>query len=207
MDLRDALSQITDIRTQLAAAQTFRGYRSLTTAISGLVAVLAACAQAMLIDQPRRHLDQYLLIWFIAALISMAVIGAELVFRAIRSTPSQRQMSWFAIEQFMPSLVAGLLITYVITLKDWSFVPLLPGLWAILFGMGVFASRRLLPRPTFLIGGFYMIAGLLIMTLKPSQALSPWTMGLTFGIGQFAAALMLYWTLERNFGEQNDGDA
>lgn len=196
MDLRDALSQIADIRQQLSMTQTFRGYRSLSTAFTGAVAAITAIVQAEWVPTGRPF-QNYLYCWFAAAVVSLLVVGIELFVRARRSTNAQRQMSWFAIEQFMPSFVGGAMITYVIAFYHWDSVPLLPGIWAILFGMGVFASRRLLPKPTFLIGGFYMLAGLLILTLPAKAALSPWTMGLTFGIGQLSAAGMLYWTLER----------
>ena len=58
------------------------------------------------------------------------------------------------------------------------------------------ASYRLLPWPTFYVGVFYMFAGALCLTLGPA-ALSPWAMGVPFGLGQLFAAAILYWTLER----------
>ena len=39
MHLHDALAQITEIRSQMARTQTFRGYRSATVAFSGLLAL------------------------------------------------------------------------------------------------------------------------------------------------------------------------
>ena len=75
----------------------------------------------------------------------------------------------------------------------------MPGLWSILFALGVFASCRLLPRPCFAMGVYYLVAGTLCLVLaRGSQALSPWSMGLTFGIGQLLTAVILYLTLERN---------
>ena len=53
----------------------------------------------------------------------------------------------------------------------------------------MFASRRLLPKATFLIGGFYLLAGLMILAVgghDHEAAMTPWTMGLTFGIGQLS---------------------
>ena len=73
---------------------------------------------------------------------------------------------------------------------------ILPGIWSILFGLGVFASRRLLPKATFLVGGFYLLAGLYMISMH-YEALAAWTMGVTFGVGQIAAAALLYFTLER----------
>jgi hypothetical protein len=41
-----------------------------------------------------------------------------------------------------------------------------------------------------------MAAGTLCLTLREA-ALSPWAMGVPFGVGQLLAAGVLYWTLER----------
>jgi len=203
MQLREALSQIADIRQQMAQAQAFNGYRSLTTGLTGVIAIVAAFVQKEWILDPARHLDRYLIIWLIAALSSIVVVGVELAIRCWRSDrPLQREMSFHAIEQMTPSLVAGALLTLVIYQFAEEIAWTLPGMWSILFGLGVFASRRLLPKPTFLVGGFYLLAGLAMISLRRG-AMSPWTMGATFGIGQLAAAALLYFTLERNMRSDN----
>ena len=46
MELRDALAQISEIRSQIARNETFRGYRSATVGFSGLLALAGAAAQA-----------------------------------------------------------------------------------------------------------------------------------------------------------------
>jgi hypothetical protein len=66
---------------------------------------------------------------------------------------------------------------------------MLPGLWQLLFSLGVFASCRFLPRLTFAVGIWYLIAGLTTLILQgESQTLLPWTMGVSFGIGQLLVA-------------------
>ena len=40
MELRDALTQIAEIRQQMARGEVFRGYRAATTAFSGMAALL-----------------------------------------------------------------------------------------------------------------------------------------------------------------------
>ncbi len=78
---------------------------------------------------------------------------------------------------------------------------MLPGLWQIFFGLGIFASCRLLPRPTFWVAVFYLGTGLTVLALAGGDnALSPWAMGLPFGAGQLLAAAVLYCTLEREHG-------
>ena len=76
---------------------------------------------------------------------------------------------------------------------------MLPGLWQIVYSLGVFASCRLLPRATFWVAVFYLGTGLAALAAGPGDAaLSPWTMGLPFATGQFLAAAVLYRTLERD---------
>jgi hypothetical protein len=94
--------------------------------------------------------------------------------------------------------VAGALITLVIDAYAASAFWMLPGLWAILFAMGVFASRPMLPRAMTLVGGFYLLAGLCALVWShETKDFSPAVMGITFGIGQSLAAAVLYASLER----------
>ena len=76
---------------------------------------------------------------------------------------------------------------------------MLPGLWQVVYSLGIFASCRLLPRATFWVAVFYLGTGLAVLTLGHGDAaLSPWAMGLPFGVGQLLAAAVLYRTLERD---------
>ena len=83
MDLRDALSQIQEIRQQMARAETFRGYRSATTAFSALVALGACLVQGLWLDENKW---QALYVWLVAAAVSIAVVGSEMFLRYRRSS-------------------------------------------------------------------------------------------------------------------------
>ena len=85
MELREALEQISEIRTRMARGQVFRGYRSITTAFTAVLAVLTSAAQARWVPRPARDVDQYLWLWCGAALASLAVVGTEMAIRAVRS--------------------------------------------------------------------------------------------------------------------------
>lgn len=198
MELRDALSQIAEIRHQMARTEVFRGYRALPVAFSGLLALMAACVQPFWVGEPRDHVFAYLSLWIGAAIISAVSAGVGM-FAGRRVTNNlRRELTWLAIEQFVPAIVAGGLITLVFGIAVPEGLGFLPGLWQVLFSLGVFASCRLLPRATFAVGVFYLVTGVLTMTTARSDwALSPWSMGLPFGAGQLLAAAVLYWTLER----------
>jgi hypothetical protein len=196
MELREALTQITEIRHQLARTEVFRGYRAIPVAFSGVVALLAALVQIVTIADPVVQVVPYLMIWIGAAVVSGFAAGLEMMIRARNSaSPLTRELTWLALEQFCPSLVAGALVTVVVFRAVPDGLWMLPGVWQILFSLGIFASCRLLPKPVFWVAVFYLGSGLAVLA-QGEAALSPWSMGLPFSIGQFLAALVLYRTLE-----------
>ncbi|MBX6315562.1 MAG: hypothetical protein IRY99_22010, partial [Isosphaeraceae bacterium] len=118
--------------------------------------------------------------------------------RRHRASTWRRYITWLALEQFIPSVVAGGLLTAVIATSAPEALWMLPGLWQVLFSLGIFASCRLLPRAIVAVAVFYLLAGLACLLYARDQAaLSPWAMGLPFGLGQLLTAALLYWTLER----------
>lgn len=200
MELRDALTQISEIRRQMARTEVFRGYRAVPVAFSGLLALAAGAIQATWIVAPAEQMGAYLALWIGAAIVSAIGAGTEMTLRARQaSSPWRRAITWLAVEQFLPCLVAGGLVTFVLVRSAPESLWLLPGLWQIFYSLGVFASCRLLPRPTFVVAVFYLASGLTCLSLgRGPGAFSPWAMGLPFGIGQFLAAAVLYRTLERS---------
>ena len=200
MELREALDQISQIRVQMAQTTVFRGYRSLTVGFSGVLGVSAAVGQAIWLPRPLDHLDSYALLWLGVAALAIAIVGAEIGYRAwVNPSALARQHSLLAIEHFIPCLVAGGLLTIIIVQRAPAAAWMLPGLWAIVFSLGVFASQRLLPRSVAFVGLFYLVGGAAALAFgNGPAALSPWWMGLLFGGGQFFAAAILYFTLERN---------
>ncbi|MDB5297839.1 MAG: hypothetical protein JWO31_3822, partial [Phycisphaerales bacterium] len=203
MDLRDALAQIAEIRQQMARAQVFRGYRAVTTAFSALVAVAAAAVQRRCWPTDN-DANAVLWLWLVAAGVSLAVVGSEMAVRYRRSgSPLQREMTLLAVEQFVPCLVAGALLTFAIVEWASGSFTLLPAIWCVLFGLGVFASRRVLPRGTFAVGAWYLLAGLLCARYKLEVHFAT-RMACAFGGGQLLAAAVLYWTLERDRTESSN---
>ena len=73
MELREALAQISEIREQMARTEIFRGYHSVPVAITGVLAIAAACLQPMFIAYPAQQIARYLAFW-----AGMAAIGMTL---------------------------------------------------------------------------------------------------------------------------------
>lgn len=207
MHLDEAIRQIADIRQQMARSEVFRGFRALTVGLSGVAGACAAAVQARWIDAPGLELNRYLALWGGVALACLAMGGAEVYLRARRSGSAFAwQHTMLVAEQFLPSAVVGALLTLCI----WRAAPeaawMLPGLWALVFALGVFASCRLFPRAVFLVGCWYVLCGCACLLLgRGEHSLSPWLMGITFGGGQLLGAAVLYWTLERSHGASTIG--
>jgi hypothetical protein len=190
-ELRDALDGISQIRGQLAQSAEFKGYGGATLAASGAVAWLAAWLQSRLIADPLAQFSDFVLLWSVAALLAVFPVAIEMVRRARRlpaglASPLLRA----SLMQILPAGAAGALLTFVLMHGTPEVRALIPGLWQILFSLGLFASHRFLPRGAYAVAVWYLGAGLINLTVP----LSPWTMGIPFGIGQFllAAAFKLF---------------
>jgi hypothetical protein len=196
-ELDRALADITAIRSQLARGTEFRGYGPATVAATGFVAVAAAALQALWLPDPSAALFEYVAIWVATAAISIALIGIEMVARSRRiHSGLADEMIHAATEQFVPAGVAGALLTFVL----FRFAPqtlwMLPGLWQIVFALGIFASSRTLPRPMFAAAVWYLAAGLASLAFaNGAHAYSPWAMAVPYGIGQLIIAAILYWSV------------
>ena len=201
MELHEALSQISEIRQQMARNELFRGYRSITVGFSGVLGLLAAAFQSRWVPSPETELGRYLCLWLGVASASLIVAGAELYWRALSAGPGlARHMTLLAVGQFLPCVVVGALLTSCIYRGAPQVAWMLPGLWSLVFGLGVFASYRLLPQPAFWVGSFYVLCGCLCLLWgQGDHAFSPWQMGISFGGGQLMSAVILYWVLERSY--------
>lgn len=202
MELQEALAQVSEIRLQIARSEPFRGYRSVTAGFSALTAVVAAALQPAVVPAPHSDPQAYLVLWIGAAIVCAAVTAIEMAIRCRRSaSPTASRTTWLAVEQFLPCLIAGGLVTFVLALWVVESLWMLPGLWGVLFSLGVFASRRLLPRAVIWVAVYYLVGGLTTLALAQGElAFSAWAMGITFGGGQALTAIVLYLTLERDYG-------
>lgn len=194
-ELNKALSDITSIRKQVARTTEFRGYGPATLAATGVFAVLAGVAQGLWIPQPAMHAGQYVGLWYSTAFVSVALAGFQMYTRSRRiHSGLSDEMIRMAVEQFLPAIGAGLLLTLVLLRTVPELGWMLPGLWQITFSLGIFASCRFLPRPIVAAGVWYLLTGLLCVGLGGNRALSPWAMAIPFGAGQMMVAGILFFS-------------
>lgn len=195
MNHADALDQISEIHKHLAKSEVYRGYRSLPVAISGVVGLVAAWLQnpSLGANDPAG----FVIFWTAISAASAAIGMSEIIFNyAFRETAFERRKTRLVLGQFLPSVATGAIATVTLVHLSAALVPLLPGLWAALFGVAIFAARPYLPRATGWVALFYFGAGAWLLWHGATPP-SPWSVGGTFGTGQLFAALVLYWNLER----------
>lgn len=219
MEIHKALDQISEIHGHLAKTEVYRGYRAVPVALSGVLALVAAAVQTRLVGN---ELPQYfVLYWMAVGLLGSATAAGGIVYGYVRQESQlARRRTRATVGQLLPCLVAGFAVAALMARPGSDSIAFLPGLWAVLFSLGVFASRPYLPRMIGWVALYYLVAGavLLAMAGGPTslsswgmgltaglgqtmagdpKSLSPWGMGLTFGFGQIMAGIVLYWNLER----------
>jgi hypothetical protein len=190
-DVERALADISDIKSQLAAGTMFRGFGPAVMAVTGVMALAVAAAQTW----ARVPVDAYSFVsaWCITAVAAATLSGVEVMARTRRQHGGLADAILInALEQFLPAAFAGIAITAVF----WTFAPAalwtLPGIWQVLVALGLFAAGRTLPRQVRWVASWYMLTGPTVLMLSASSpAMNPWSMGLPFGIGQLALALVL----------------
>jgi hypothetical protein len=194
-DLNKAIGDISSIRMQVARSTEFRGYGPATLAATGLFAIAAGTVQALWLPDPASHAVAYVAIWISTAIVSAALIGTQMRARTHRvHSGLANEMILMAVEQFLPSVAAGALLTFAIMRFVPGVVWMLPGLLQIVFSLGVFSSCRFLPRPMLAAGAWYLVTGLVCISLAGNRALSPWAMAIPYGVGQFLVAGILFFT-------------
>jgi hypothetical protein len=109
------------------------------------------------------------------------------------------------VAQFAPAVVVGAVVTVALTRLSPALVPLLPGLWAAMFGVAIFAARPYLPRAAGWVALFYLAAGGWLLWQAGSASPSPWSVGGTFGVGQIFGAVVLYVNVERTDSNRSAG--
>jgi hypothetical protein len=192
-DLRKALADIGNIRLQLAAGTLFRGFGPSVIALTGLLAFVTAAAQAAWYDIHPEPIA-FFGAWVSVAVVSAALIGLEMLARTRRHHGGLADAVLFnAVEHFLPFGAAGAVIGAILLRFAPDTVWMLPGLWQMLIGLGLFAGLRFLPRSVAIAGAWYFLAGAAVLMMSSAtRSLSPWAMGVTFGAGQLLMAAILH---------------
>ena len=197
--LAEALQNISEIHAHLARGEVYRGVSARPVLLSGLLGLLAAGLQAQLI--PSVDAQAFVLYWLASAAVCAAV-GASGAFVSYFQAEDAliKRRTRIVAGQFLPSLAAGGAVTLALLPTINQCVGLLPGLWAVLYGLGLFSTRPYLPHATGWVALYFLAAGSVLMGLLPPATIpSPWIIALVFAGGQLGLA----WVLHRNAEREN----
>jgi hypothetical protein len=198
MNVRDAIDRVDQIHDQLARSEVYRGLRVPAVALVGVLGIVAAVVQTRL---PGAASGIGFVYYWVGVAGVGGMLGVAVGLRAylFREDEFARRRTRRVIFQFAPCLIAGAAATAGVVRGGPELVALLPGLWAMMFGLGVIAVSPYLPPGVGAIGFGYVMAGATLLLKGTASAEPPaWAVGGVFGVGHLATALALW------HGEGND---
>jgi hypothetical protein len=192
-DIDRALDDIRRIRQQVAHGTQFRGYGPATLASTAAMAVIAALVQQWIVPHADSAARAYIGVWMSTAVIAGSVSAIQMWTRSQRMhSGMSSEMIHMAVQQFLPAAIAGLLVIIVLAITSPTLLWLLPGLWQIIYSLGIASSCRFLPKAMFAPAVWFMATGLAAVAIGSDHALAPWVMGAPFAVGQLLIAIVLY---------------
>lgn len=205
-DLNRALTDIRSIRRQVAQTTEFRGYGPLTLSATAVLALTAGAAQTYWLREPDAHPGVYVALWLSTGVVSAGLIAAQMVGRAGRLHSGMAdEMVRMAVAQFLPAALAGAILPFLLLHVTHSVFWMLPGLWQVVFSLGVFASCRCLPGPMVLAGAWFLLTGLACLALGDARALSPVAMAGPYSVGMALVATIHFLSAKEASTDENKG--
>ncbi len=191
-ELERALVDIAEVRERLAMTQRFKGYSGVAAAASGVMALAAGAVQALTVPLPLTAANgrAYFSIWLICCAASAIVnYGAIAHWFVSDESARDRWQTRTVGLSILPALVLGAALSFALLASGQ--IAFLPGIWYGCYGVGLFASRTMIPRAVIPIAGLFMIGGIALLFTPPVIALSWWVLSLGFGAGQIAIGALL----------------
>lgn len=193
-DLNEVLSQIDTICEHVVRVEEFRGFRAITIAGTGAVGLAAAMIQSWVFPATSAYATAFITYWVVIAVINAILVGCELGARWVfTSSALLRASTKRILESFFPSLFAGALLTYVIVFHATGSIGILPGLWGVIYSVGLFSAWRQIGPNTFWVAAYFLATGAICIAMSPyGYAFHPFVMGGMFGIGQMLLSLAVH---------------
>jgi hypothetical protein len=192
VDVTRAIADLDEVRSRLASVQRFRGLSGSAALASGLGALGTGMVQLAVVPTPRTADDaaRYVAIWIACLAFALALnygaVAVWLVKNWSFRTRSELQTAAVAI---VPSVVAGGAFTAAMLAR--GEIGLLPGTWALCYGLGLLAARSMLPRRVAVVAFGFAAIGSTLLFAPGTNALTWWVMPLTFGAGQTVIGLLM----------------
>lgn len=201
MNIHRALSDIADIRAQLDRTEEHRGFRSLAVGGSVLFVIAGSIVQQIAVQDVSTGVVAFLSIWFWVAIASLVAVLLEMF---VRGSISRSRLVWkmngTMLREIGPCLMVGFVVTLLIAMHAseqrvvssrilWA----LPGLWAMVYSLGLFSCQRHLPRLSIYVVIYFLVVGAFLLGWNwYTRDAAAWQMLASFGIGQSLLGLVLF---------------
>ena len=192
MDVTRAIADLDEVRSRLASVQRFRGLSGPAALASGLGAFGSGMVQFAVVPAPHGAADaaRYVAIWTACLAFALALnYGAVAVWLVRNWSSRTRTELQTAAIAIVPSIVAG--GAFTAALLSRGEIGLLPGTWSLCYGLGLLATRSMLPRGVLVVAIGFAAIGSALLFASGLNALAWWVMPLTFGAGQTAIGILL----------------
>jgi hypothetical protein len=192
VDVTRAIADLDEVRSRLASVQRFRGLSGPAALASGLGALGTGLVQFAVAPAPRsaEEIGRYVAIWTVCLAFALAVnYGAVAVWLVRNWSSRTRTELRTAAIAIVPSISAGGAFTAALLVR--GEIGLLPGTWAMCYGLGLTAARSMLPRGVVPVAIAFAATGATLLFAPATNALAWWVMPLTFGVGQIAIGLLI----------------
>ncbi len=199
-DLERALADIAEVRERLGHVQRFKGYSGFAAAMSGAFAVAAGVLQLAVVPRVANahegHL--YFAIWFACCAASILINYGAIAHWYVNDASARDRWQTATVGlAILPALVLGASLSFA--LLRANLYAFMPGVWFGCYGVGLLASRTMLPRNVVFIAAAFMLAGMGLLFVPAGIALAWWILPCGFGLGQLAigACIMRERTVRR----------
>ncbi len=196
IDCKKALDQLNFVYSYLARTGLYRGYHSAAIAYTGICGLAGTLGQFF--GFAGGTTPDHVRFWVFIALASAVPVALAMLWNYLQWSERLQRDTREVVAHFIPCLIIGALITVLLWDASEEVLRFLPGIWTLVFSLGIFASRSYLPRSILHAGIWYLFSGIgLLWMAKGNSAMAFYAIGPAFTVGQFFTAWVLYWNLER----------
>lgn len=191
-DLERALADIAEVRERLGHVQRFKGYSAFAAALSGGFAVVAGIVQQLVVPhvQSMHQGHLYFALWFACCAAAVLVNYGTIAHWYVNDATARERWHTATVGlAILPALVLGAILSFA--LLRANLYAFMPGVWCGCYGVGLLASRTMLPRAVVPIAAAFMVAGMGLLFVPATIALAWWVLPLAFGSGQLAIGLSI----------------
>jgi hypothetical protein len=188
-----ALSDISDIRSRIAASTRFRGYGADAVAATGALAAAVMFAQLFWPARFAAGAAGQAMVWGVVLVVGSLVVLGEATGRArAQHAGMAGAMLAGAARTIVPISFLCAALGAIVLLRAPEIAWILPGTWQMLIGVAAFSSYAMMPRGIVWPGLFYLASGATVLFVSAGQGqLSPIACGVPFIVGHLWIAALL----------------